>query len=108
MNAIAFDTLRFSKRLQAAGYSPEQANAQAEAYSEAVGDALAGKSDLDHAIVTVRSDVENATASLRAEIRDMRAALRTEIRESNLTLIKWLVPLLLGQTALVAALVRLF
>ncbi len=97
MNAIAFDTLRFSKRLQAAGYSAEQANAQAEAFSEAVGDSVASKDDLDHSVTVIKSDIDGAVSTLRMEIR-----------EANLTMIKWLVPLLIGQTAVVAALVKLF
>ena len=49
MNAISFDTLRFAKRLQAAGYSPEQAEAQAEAYAEATAELLVTKPDLEFA-----------------------------------------------------------
>jgi hypothetical protein len=85
MNAIAFDTLRFAERLQAAGYSVEQSEAQAEAFSDAVSDAFVTKSDFDHGIELLRGDIEGA------------ATLRGEIREANLTLIKWVVPLLVGQ-----------
>jgi hypothetical protein len=96
MNAIAFDTLRFAKRLQAAGYSVEQSEAQAEAFSDAVSDAFVTKSDFDHGIELLRGDIEGAAITLRGEIR-----------EANLTLIKWVVPLLVGQAAMVRALVKL-
>ncbi len=85
MNALAFDTLRFAKRMQEAGLPQQQAEAMAEALSAAVQDSVATKDDLNKAV----SD------------------LRVEIREVQVTIIKWLVPLLLGQTALIAALVRL-
>ena len=96
MNMIAFDTLRFVKRLQAAGYSPEQAEAQAEAYAEAVSDSLVSKLDLEIAKTELQHTIESSAATLRAEFR-----------EGNLNLIKWIVPMLIGQTAVVAALVKL-
>lgn len=108
MNAIAFDTLRFSKRLQAAGYSIEQADAQAEAFSEAVSDSVASRDDLDHAVTILKTDIEHTVIALRADIDNAVGTLRTEIREANLNMIKWFVPLLIGQTAVVAALVKLF
>jgi hypothetical protein len=61
----------------------------AEALSDAVQDTIATKTHVDQA-------VERAVADLRIEIREVQV-----------TVIKWLVPLLLGQAALIAALVRL-
>jgi hypothetical protein len=104
MNAIAFDTLRFVKRLQAAGYTPEQAEAQAEAYAEAVGDALATKQDLE----LTKQELQHSISTVKSEVEAMATTLRGEIREANLNLIKWIVPLLVGQTAVIAALVKLF
>lgn len=47
MSAITFDTLKFSKRLTQAGASPELAEATAEAFRDASGEAeLANKADL--------------------------------------------------------------
>ncbi len=85
MNAIAIDTLRYVKRLRAAGFTEEQAEVQAEALSEAVRDSLVTKDDLREAV----------------------AELRVEIRDQHNNMIRWLVPMLIGQTALLAALVKL-
>nr|VFJ47516.1 MAG: hypothetical protein BECKFW1821A_GA0114235_101642 [Candidatus Kentron sp. FW]VFJ67943.1 MAG: hypothetical protein BECKFW1821B_GA0114236_11379 [Candidatus Kentron sp. FW] len=47
MSAIAFDTLKFTKRLVQAGASQELAEATAEAFKEASGEAeIASKGDL--------------------------------------------------------------
>src|SRR5258706_13265573 len=97
MNMIAFDTLRFVKRLQAAGYTPEQAEAQAEAYAEAGSESLATKLDIEITKTQLQHTIEASAANLRAEFR-----------EGNLNLIKWIVPMMIGQTAVVAALVKLF
>jgi hypothetical protein len=85
MNAIAIDTLRYVKRLKAAGFTEEQAEVQAEALSEAVSDSLVTKSDLNEAV----------------------EKLRLEMRDQHTSFIRWLVPLMVGQTALLAALVKL-
>lgn len=103
MNAISFDTLRFVKRLQAAGYSPEQAEAQAEAYADAVADLLVTKPDLELA----KHELQTSIAAVNSNIETTAATLRAEFREGNLNLIKWIVPMLVGQTAIVAALVKL-
>ena len=151
MSAIAFDTLRFSKRLRSGGYTEEQADALAEAYAEAVSDGVASKADLQLAAEKANSELqrvadkanselqrvaeklsgeiqrvaENASAELREAIGGVDAKidakfgildnkidafaneLRIEIRDTKISLIKWFVPMLLGQTAMMAALVKL-
>ena len=114
MNAIAFDTLRFVKRLQAAGYTSEQAEAQAEAYAEATADILVTKPDLELAkhelqqsVSEVKHELQQSISEVNAHIETSAASLRAEIREGNLNMSKWIVPMLIGQTAVVAALVKL-
>ena len=110
MNAISFDTLRFAKRLQAAGYTPEQAEAQAEAYAEATAELLVTKPDLElakHELQQSISEVKQSVSEVNAHIETSAATLRAEFREGNLNLIKWIVPMLIGQTAVVAALVKM-
>jgi hypothetical protein len=107
MNAISFDTLRYVKRLQAGGFTLEQAEAHAEALSSAISENLATSEDLKALELALRSDVEKLELNLRAGIEKLGLELRAEIRDSQMTTIKWLVPLMLGQTAILAALVKL-
>jgi len=81
MSAIAIDTLKFSNRLKAAGFTPEQAEAQAEAFAEAVG-------------------VSREDLTTKADLHELRAELKGE-----LTLIKWMLGVTV--TGVVAVLVRL-
>lgn len=46
MSSIAFDTLAYAKRLRAAGFNEQQAEALAEAQAELVDERLATKQDL--------------------------------------------------------------
>jgi hypothetical protein len=74
MSTIAFDTLKFSERLEKAGVPREQAKAIAEAFNEAAGEDLVTRSYLDARLAEIKVD-----------------------------LIKWIVGLILGQTALLLA-----
>ena len=78
MPGITFDTLKFTKHLEAAGLPPEQAEAIAEAFREAAGTELVTK---DY--------------------------LKAEIEAAKNDLIKWMAGLLLAQAGLVTALVKL-
>ncbi|MBI5330726.1 MAG: DUF1640 domain-containing protein [Betaproteobacteria bacterium] len=78
MSSITFDTLKFVKHLEAAGLPPPQAEAIAEAFRDAAGEEL----------VT-------------------RGFLSAELLQMENRLIKWGIGLALGQTAVIAALVKL-
>lgn len=86
MASIPFDTLKFTKTLEASGIPHEQATAIAEAFREATNQAeLATKSDL----------------------REMELRLDVRINEIKFDLVKWIAGMLLAQAGLVAALVKL-
>lgn len=85
MSVAAFDTLRIARRLQGAGFTPEQAAGFAEAFADSMVTDLATKADL---------------AELRAEFRLECERLRTDIAASRSEVIRWVVPLVLAQMAL--------
>ena len=70
MNAIIFDTLKFTRRLKAGGFTAEQA----EVFVQAVTDELITK----HDIKFLKRDIELLRRDLRQEIAD--AELRITIR----------------------------
>ncbi len=127
--AVAFDTLAFHERLRAGGFSEQQAKAATEAFARATAQEPATKADLERVETVLRVEIENLRTELRAEIENSRTEFRgdidgvrtefkgelqaleqrllTRLTESRITFIKWLVPLLIGQTALLAAVVKL-
>lgn len=107
MSSLAIDTLRYAKRLRAAGFSEEQAEVQAEALSEAVRESLVTKLDLNEAVDKLRGEIEKSNHDLRGEIEKSTNGVRIEIRDLHAALIRWLIPLMLGQLAAMAALVKL-
>nr|VFJ47512.1 MAG: hypothetical protein BECKFW1821A_GA0114235_101641 [Candidatus Kentron sp. FW]VFJ67949.1 MAG: hypothetical protein BECKFW1821B_GA0114236_113710 [Candidatus Kentron sp. FW] len=77
MSAIAFDTLKFTKRLVQAGASQELAEATAEAFKEASGEAE----------VATKSDLREMDQNMKAEFTRM---------DGEMKLIKWMLTLLLA------------
>lgn len=78
MGNVAFDTLKLARRLAAAGIPAAQADATAEAFAETIGEAVVTRDHLDMRLAELRTD-----------------------------LTKWMIGLLLGQTAVISALVKL-
>jgi hypothetical protein len=59
MTAVPFDTLKMAQRLEAAGFSGDQAAGATEALAEPImGMELVTKSDLHRGISSVRADLE--------------------------------------------------
>lgn len=78
MSSVTFDTLKFVKRLEAAGMAAPQAEAFAEAFRDATGEELVTKD-----------------------------FLKAEIESAKTDLVKWIAGMLIAQAALIAALVKL-
>jgi len=92
MATVPLDALRVSQRVREVGLSEPQAVAAAFIVLETRSDA-AGKA------VTL--------SPMNLALSDIKNELRTEIREAKSDLIKWIVPLLFGQTTVIVALVKL-
>ncbi|MGH8657352.1 MAG: DUF1640 domain-containing protein [Gammaproteobacteria bacterium] len=92
MNAIPFDTYAYVKKLKAAGFTEEQAEAQAEALASVVDANLATKHDI---------------AALRGDIEVLRAELMRCISEAKSSTVKWVAGLLLAQAAVITTLEKL-
>lgn len=71
MTSVTFDTLKFARKLESAGVPIAQAEAIAEAFQAATGEELATKAYLD-----------------------------VKLSELKVDLLKWVIGLVLGQTAL--------
>ena len=84
-----FDTLTYAKKLQEAGFTEQQAEAQAEALRAVVEENLATKLDLKemegrllHEIELVRRDIKEMDAAVRHDMKEME--MRTTLRLGGL------------------------
>lgn len=89
---MVMDTHRVVKRLKEAGFTDTQA--------EVVTDIVRDAREMD------RDDLVTK-AFLRSELTDVKSELRSEIQNLKADLFKWLLPILIGQVAATAALVKL-
>ena len=91
--ALAIDTLAYANKLQAAGFTEEQARVQVETLAEIVSENIATKADiallqrdmkefetaLKADIALIRRDMKELETSLKRDIKEVEAALRSEI-----------------------------
>ncbi|MGH8511599.1 MAG: hypothetical protein ACREU8_09530 [Gammaproteobacteria bacterium] len=82
MSAIAFDTLKFAKRLKEAGFTEQQAEALADAEAELIEQNLATKRD----IAEIKRDIKELEVTLRKEIKQLEVTLHSAIKELDVTL----------------------
>jgi len=124
MAAVMFDTQKFVKRLQAAKFPPEQAEAQSEAMHEVLETAFASHAkeqqdisaravnDLDSkaekALLALKHEVNERFVKTDAKIDKLEAKVDTRLAEirGELTLLKWMLGALI--TGMVGLLVRAF
>ena len=74
MASVSFDTLKFAKRLEAAGVSAQQAEATAEAFAEATSQELATKADL--ALLEARLSAKIEAVESKLEAMESRLVLK--------------------------------
>jgi hypothetical protein len=75
VTAVAFDTLKFVEKLEAAGVPHAQAKATAEAFAEATGQELVTKSDLAAAKAELKADI----TAVRAELREVELRMTVKL-----------------------------
>jgi hypothetical protein len=74
--SMAFDTLKFSHRLQQVGVSREQAEAHAELARDMVIAELATKGDLAATSKDLQVEIKTVSKDLQGEIKDVQADIR--------------------------------
>ncbi len=107
MASITFDKLAYTHSLRAGGFTEKQAEAQAHALDNALRDSVATKDDLQRVETALETKMTQEFAAVRSEMAAMKSELMHDIVQQKADLLKWVVPLLLGQAALIAAMVKL-
>jgi len=80
MSAIAFDTLKFAKRLKEAGFTEQQAEALADAEADLIEQNFATKRDIAD-IKRDIADVKRDIVDVKREIKELEVTLRNEIKQ---------------------------
>ena len=102
-NALAFDTLAYSKKLRSAGFTIEQAEIQAETIADLIDDKLATKQDISG----LKLDLKELEVSLKRDMKEMEISLKRDMKEMELRLTIRLGVMIAASIAIVATLVKL-
>jgi hypothetical protein len=103
MNALVFDTLKLSKRLEDAGFTTAQAQGAAAALADTFAADLATKRDIQDLDLRMDGRLKTLEAELRAEIK----AVRTDLRDLEHRMTIRLGGMLAAAIVLVGAMVKL-
>lgn len=107
MTTMTFDRLAYIDRLKAAGVTEPQARAMADGLDQALREEVATKSDVAavrNEIDLLRIEVKNDLGMLKAEIGGLRGELLAAMKADKIDFLKWVVMLIVGQTAVFTAL----
>ncbi|MBF0179809.1 MAG: DUF1640 domain-containing protein [Magnetococcales bacterium] len=77
MSGLAFDTLKYTKRLREVGVPEPQAEVQAELLAEALADRLASKEDLTRVEKQLDAKIESTKAELQRDIKELDAKIES-------------------------------
>ena len=65
------------------------------------------KGDIEEVRSELKTDIEQMRSELKTDIEQIRSEVKTDIERAKTDLIKWLVPMMFAQVAVIAALVKL-
>ena len=100
MTTMTFDKLAYIDRLKAAGFAEPQARAMADGLDQALREEVATKSDLTALRAEFRSDL----GLLRSDMGGLKGELLAAMKADKIDFLKWVVMLIVGQTAVFTAL----
>jgi hypothetical protein len=108
---MTFDKLAYLDRLKAAGFNEPQARAMADGLDQALREEVATKSDIAEVRneigllrTELRGELNGGLVGLRGEMGALRGELLAAMKADKLDLLKWVVMLIVGQTAVFTAL----
>lgn len=84
MTTLAFDTLKFAKRLKEAGLTETQAETLASVEAELIETNLAGKRDVKELETKLSRDIEALRADLQRDMKELEHRLVSRIYQALL------------------------
>ena len=107
MTTMTFDRLAYIDRLKAAGFAEPQARAMADGLDQALREEVATKSDiaaLGNDIGVLRNEIGLNRIEFKSDVSGIRGELLAEMKTDKIDFLKWVVMLIVGQTAVFTAL----
>ena len=93
MSSVTFDTLKFVERLEAGGFSHDQAKAAADAFSDALRDSVVTQAGLHEALQPIKTDV---------------STIKLDVHGMKYDLLKWMIGIAVAEVAFVLGILGKF
>lgn len=100
MTTMTFDKLAYINRLKVAGFAEPQARAMADGLDQALREEVATKSD----VTALRNEFDLLRVEVKSELAGLKGELLAAMKADRIDLLKWVVMLIVGQTAVFTAL----
>ena len=100
MTTMTFDKLAYVDRLKAAGFAEPQARAMADGLDQALREEVATKSD----VAALRNEIGLLRIEFKSDQGMLKGELLAAMKADKVDLLKWVVMLIVGQTAAFTAL----
>ncbi len=107
LEAIAFDSLSFVKRLTASGFTEAQAEGLAHEQVNLLHSNLATKADLEALRLANQAEIEKLRETTKADLEKLRETTRADLASAKVEIVKWMVGALAAQGALIVTLIKL-
>ena len=107
MTTMTFDKLAYIDRLKAAGFAEPQARAMADGLDQALREEVATKSDLAALRAEFKSELgllRSDLGLLRGDMGGLKGELLASMKADKIDFLKWVMMLIVGQTAVFTAL----
>ena len=104
---MTFDKLAYVDRLKAAGFTEPQARAMADGLDQALREEVATKSDvavLGNEIGVLRNEIGLLRIEFKSDLTGLRGELLAAMKADKVDFLKWVMMLIVGQTAVFTAL----
>jgi predicted phage-related endonuclease len=82
----SFDTLTYAKKLQEAGFTPRQAEAQAEALRGVLEENIATQQHLKDTEDSLKRDIKELETSLKRDMKELETSLKRDMKELEASL----------------------
>ncbi|MBC6426490.1 MAG: hypothetical protein GDA51_08500 [Ekhidna sp.] len=116
------DTLTIATELEEAGLTRSQATAVAHQMRALTESSLASKENLKTIeanlqkeinavkveVKTIEANLQKEINAVKVEVKTIEANLQKELRQTSNATIKWVAAMLIGQTALITTLIKVF
>ncbi len=104
MNAVTFDTLKYIKTLESAGFSRQQAEAQVTAERDALNEIFSTQKETS----ATKEEITTFKSEFKGDFKTLESSVDAKIANAKLEIVKWLIGSIAASTiAIITAIIKI-